>query len=182
MNLYVNASQAMPRGGQLHLETENVVLDEGYVRPYEVKPGRYVKLSVADTGVGMDQETLRRVFEPFFTTKEMGRGTGLGLASVYGIVKSHGGVIDVYSKKGQGTTFSIYLPASEKAAIAAGAEEDESDGILEGNETVLLVDDEEMVIAVGRNMLENLGYKVLAAKGGRKPCRSLRKKKMRLIW
>jgi signal transduction histidine kinase len=104
----------MPGGGELRIETQNIALDENYTRPYQVVSGRYVKTSVTDTGVGMDEVTQQRIFDPFFTTKKMGRGTGLGLASVYGIIKNHGGIINVDSRNGGGSTFSIYLPASEK--------------------------------------------------------------------
>jgi len=114
LNLFANACQAMPGGGELRIETQNITLDENYARPYQVVSGRYVKTSVADTGVGMDEVTQQRIFDPFFTTKKMGRGTGLGLASVYGIIKNHGGIINVDSRNGGGSTFSIYLPASEK--------------------------------------------------------------------
>lgn len=114
LNLFANACQAMPGGGELRIETQNITLDENYTRPYQVVSGRYVKTSVADTGVGMDEVTQQKIFDPFFTTKKMGRGTGLGLASVYGIIKNHGGIINVDSRNGEGSTFSIYLPASEK--------------------------------------------------------------------
>ena len=164
LNLYVNAWQAMPGGGDLYLETENVTLDENYVKPFSIDPGRYVKISVTDTGTGMDKATREKIFDPFFTTKEMGRGTGLGLASAYGIIKNHGGFINVYSEKGHGTTFNIYLPASEKEVV----EEKKSVGdTLRGTETVLFVDDEEMIIEVAEEILEQLGYKVLIARSGK---------------
>jgi len=163
LNLYVNAWQAMPDGGDLYLNTENIILDGSYVKPYKVVPGRYVKISVTDTGMGIDKETQKRIFEPFFTTKEMGRGTGLGLASVYGIIKSHGGYINVYSELDQGTTFTIYLPASGKEAV-----EDEavSTDIIKGTGTILLIDDEKMIIEVGRELLQELGYTVIPVMGG----------------
>ena len=164
LNLYVNAWQAMPGGGNLNLETENVTLDENYVKPFSIAPGRYVKISVTDTGVGMDKATREKIFEPFFTTKEMGRGTGLGLASVYGIIKNHGGFINVYSEKGHGTTFNIYLPASEKEIID---EKKPAGDTLRGTETVLFVDDEDMIIEVAEEMFEQLGYKVLIARSGK---------------
>ncbi len=163
LNLYLNAWQAMPSGGLLSLETKNVTLDEDYAKPFYVKPGNYVKISVADTGVGMDEKTQRRIFEPFFTTREMGRGTGLGLATAYGIIKGHGGVINVYSEKGHGTTFNIYLPASEKKVEKEGKSSEE---LLRGKETILLVDDEEVVVNVSRMLLEALGYKVFMARSG----------------
>ena len=163
LNLYVNAAQAMPDGGNLYLETENVVLDHTYVKPYKVEPGKYVKISVADTGVGIDRENQKRIFEPFFTTKEMGRGTGLGLASVYGIIKNHGGYINVYSEKDQGTRFTIYLPASEKEVID---EQEPMAAITKGTGTILLIDDEEMIIDIGEELLMELGYKVLIAQSG----------------
>ncbi len=163
MNLYVNAWQAMPGGGEIFLETGNVLLGDDHAMHYTIKPGRYVKITVTDTGTGMDAKTRERIFDPFFTTKAMGRGTGLGLAMVYGIVKGHGGMIDVVSAPGQGTTFDIYLPATEKAIdkkIIAARE------ILTGTETILLVDDEQMVLEVTRELLESLGYRVYAAGNG----------------
>jgi len=117
LNFFLNAWQAMRGGGALYLETQNVVLDEGYVKSFDCTPGPYVKLSVTDTGMGMDEKTLQRIFDPFFTTKEMGRGSGLGLASTYGIIKGHKGIINVYSEKGHGATFNIYLPAVESEEI-----------------------------------------------------------------
>jgi PAS domain S-box-containing protein len=114
LSLYDNGRYAMPGGGDLYVETINVNLDESYCKPYHIEPGKYVKISITDTGVGMDKATQRKIFDPFFSTKEMGRGTGLGLASVYGIIRNHGGMIFVYSEKGRGTTFSIYLRACEE--------------------------------------------------------------------
>jgi PAS domain S-box-containing protein len=164
LNLYVNASQAMPGGGDLFLKTDNVFLDQGSTRPYGIKRGRYVRVAVTDTGVGMDEETKKRVFEPFFTTKEMGRGTGLGLASAYGIIKGHKGIIEVYSEKGSGATFTIYLPASNKELTR---KEQVSTDIVKGEGNILLVDDEDVIIDVGSEMLEALGYKVSVARTGR---------------
>jgi two-component system cell cycle sensor histidine kinase/response regulator CckA len=165
LNLYVNAWQAMPNGGDLYVETAHVVLDEDYARPYGVDPGRYVKISVTDTGVGMDKATQQRIFDPFFTTKEMGRGTGLGLASAYGIVQNHGGIINVYSEVGKGATFTIYLPASEKEIPVE--ETRLADEILRGTETILLVDDEDEVLGVGEKMLKEMGYEVFVARSGK---------------
>jgi two-component system, cell cycle sensor histidine kinase and response regulator CckA len=163
LNLYVNAWQAMPGGGDLYLETANVTINKGYMKPFYVKPGRYVKVSVTDTGIGMDEKTKERIFEPFFTTKEMGRGTGLGLASVYGIIKGHNGIINVYSEKGHGATFTIYLPASEKEFVK---EAPVAADIVKGEGTILLVDDEDMIVEVSRELLEVLGYRVHVAKNG----------------
>ncbi len=164
LNLYMNAWHAMPSGGELYLKTRNVVLDEQYCRPFDAKPGLYVKISVIDTGVGMDAETMQRIFEPFFTTKDIGRGTGLGLASAYGIIKNHGGIISVYSEKGQGSTFTLYLPASEKEILA---EAKPGEGIIPGHETILIVDDEEPNVESLKELLETLGYKTLTARNGR---------------
>jgi two-component system, cell cycle sensor histidine kinase and response regulator CckA len=163
LNLYLNALQAMPAGGRLSIETRNIVLDNDSAKICGMEPGRYVKISVADTGTGMDDRVRERVFEPFFTTKEMGRGTGLGLASAYGIVKSHGGLIDVESQVGQGSTFNIYLPASEKTVVN---EIPASAKLLKGNETILLVDDEETVLDVGIEILHWLGYTAFPARSG----------------
>ena len=164
LNLYVNAWQSMPGGGELYLETENVRLDDDFVKPYGAKSGQYVKISVTDTGVGMDKATRERIFDPFFTTKEMGRGTGLGLASAYGIINNHDGIIIVDSEKGAGATFIIYLPASEKKVIK---ETEPPKKITKGKETILLVDDEDMIIEVGKELLKQMGYKVLVAKSGK---------------
>ncbi|MBN2232126.1 MAG: PAS domain S-box protein, partial [Deltaproteobacteria bacterium] len=163
LNLYINAWQAMPGGGEIYVQTENVVLDERYVMPFSVPPGKYVKVTVTDTGTGMDEATRKRIFESFFTTREMGRGTGLGLASVYGIIQNHGGMINVYSEKGTGTTFTIYLPAGGRDAVTVSSPVVDMDDLLRGTETVLLVDDEPMIIEVGKGMLEVLGYRVLTA-------------------
>jgi PAS domain S-box-containing protein len=164
LNLYVNAWQAMSNGGDLYLQTENIILDRSYVKPYKVEPGRYVKISVSDTGVGIDKETQERIFEPFFTTKEMGRGTGLGLASVYGIIKSHGGYINVYSEQEKGTVFTIYLPASQKEVSIE--KEAAPAAIIKGSGTILLIDDEKMILDVGIELLEELGYTVQSAMSG----------------
>lgn len=163
-NLYVNAADAMPTGGELLLRTANAAHHEMKGSLYNPKPGNYVLLTVSDTGVGMDEETKRRIFEPFFTTKEMGRGTGLGLASVYGIVKSHGGYIDVESERGKGTTFMVYLQATQEAVEKSAATA--AHVVKKGAETILLVDDEEMIRKVGRELLQQMGYKVLLAEGG----------------
>jgi len=163
LNIFVNAWQAMPGGGKLSLETKSVELDAAYCRPHNATPGRYVRISITDTGIGMDDSTLRRVFDPFFSTKKKGRGIGLGLASAYGIVKNHGGLITVYSEVGLGTTFNIYLPVSDKEPrqdISA------KDDLTTGSETILLVDDEEMIIEVAAAMLEKLGYRVLVCRSG----------------
>ncbi len=163
LNIYVNAWQAMPEGGDLYIETHPVDLDEKACRAYDVPPGRYAKISLTDTGVGMAEDVRQKVFDPFYTTKEKARGTGLGLASAYGIVKNHGGMITVYSEVGYGTTFNVYLPVSQRnAATEAPAE----DRLVGGAETILLVEDEEMIVEVGKAMLEWLGYRVLVAQGG----------------
>jgi PAS domain S-box-containing protein len=164
LNLYINAWQAMSEEGTLGIQTENTLVTAKVAETHGVKPGRYVKLSVVDTGVGMDAGTRARIFEPFFTTKDIGRGTGLGLASVYGIVQNHGGFITVTSDEGQGTTFEIHLPATDKQIILS---DESTEPISTGNGTILLVDDEEMIITVGSQMLRRLGYNVLTATSGK---------------
>jgi len=163
LNLYMNSWQAMPEGGKIYTEIKNIELDNEKAENLALKAGKYVQIKVRDTGVGMDEETAQRIFEPFFTTKEMGRGTGLGLASAYGIIKNHCGSISVDSEKGTGTTFTIHLPFSKKRAEK---KEESSSSILNGSETILLVDDEEDIIDVGAEILEALGYKVMTAKNG----------------
>ncbi len=163
LNLYLNALQAMPREGTLKVQTANIDIDNEQYSPYRKKAGRYIKIVIADTGVGMDEKTQRRIFDPFFTTREKERGTGLGLASVYGIVKNHEGYIDVSSSPGQGTCFEVYLPATKKAALV---QKNGADKLSWSVKTVLLVDDEEMIIDVGTRMLTKLGYEVLTARNG----------------
>jgi signal transduction histidine kinase/ActR/RegA family two-component response regulator len=166
LNLYVNAWQAMPQGGELYLKTENVILDADFVdsKPYKVEAGDYIKITITDTGTGIDKEIQKRIFEPFFTTKEMGRGTGLGLASVYGVIKNHEGYINVYSEADLGTTFTIYLPASRKPVKKEI--EKTAPALVKGTGTILLIDDEEMIIKVGVELLKELGYEVLSARSG----------------
>jgi CheY-like chemotaxis protein len=166
MNLVVNARDAMPKGGVLTIGTSNVELGEREVKGFlGLKPGRYVSLTVTDTGTGMTAETKRRLFEPFFTTKPPGEGTGLGLSIVYGIVKQHGGEVSFYSEPGLGSTFKIYWPTtdqpSESAAIPDGPRIP-----YHGNETILLVEDEDKVRELVRQMLLLLGYKVLETRRG----------------
>ena len=166
MNLAVNARDAMPEGGKLVFETANVVLDEEYATSHlNAKPGHYVLLTVADTGAGMDKETLEHIFEPFYTTKETGEGTGLGLAMVYGIVQQHGGHIRCYSEPGEGTTFKIYFPA-----LVSDEEPQETSARampLGGSETILLVDDEEMIRDLCSRILTKSGYNVITASNGK---------------
>jgi PAS domain S-box-containing protein len=164
LNILINAWQAMPAGGDIYLETANQTLDEHRAAGHKVSAGKYVRLTVSDSGNGMDKTTLERIFDPFFTTKTMKRGTGLGLASAYGIISNHGGFIDVSSEIGRGTTFEIYLKAVDQsvAETAAGPQSPR-----EGHETILLVDDDALIVDVGLAMLRALGYNVLTAAGGK---------------
>jgi PAS domain S-box-containing protein len=163
LNLVANARDAMTKGGRLTIETSNTYLSEEYAREHiDVSPGAYVQLSVTDSGQGMDRETVSRIFEPFFTTKEQGSGSGLGLATVYGIVRQSGGHIWVYSEPGKGTTFKIYLPLSS-AAGEDEARNRENEGASNGSETILLVEDSKLLARVTRDFLVSAGYHVLVA-------------------
>jgi two-component system cell cycle sensor histidine kinase/response regulator CckA len=163
LNMCINGWQAMPDGGDLRLETGLVRIDESVESVPQIAPGQYCRVRITDTGVGMDEITRRRAFDPFFTTKEKGRGTGLGLASAYGIVTNHGGTITVESREGKGSTFSILLPVTPDR-VAQGQEK--PTGLTGGTEAILLIDDEQMILDVGREMLEHLGYRVIVAHGG----------------
>jgi two-component system cell cycle sensor histidine kinase/response regulator CckA len=173
MNLCLNARDAMPNGGTLKLETKNVEVGPEVCRriPY-AQPGNYALLSVSDTGTGMDTETLEQIFEPFFTTKEPGKGTGLGLATVYGVVKQHGGFITVDTKIGEGTTFCVYLPAGSGPADPREAEHE--DHLQKGTETVLVVEDHDGLRESAKEMLDALGYHVLVAPNGLEALRLLK--------
>jgi two-component system cell cycle sensor histidine kinase/response regulator CckA len=164
LTLYENAREAMPGGGDLYIETENVVLDRDHVGPYSLEPGNYVRISVTDTGVGMSRDIKEKAFEPFFTTKQVGKGVGLSLASAYGIIRNHAGIISIYSEEGKGTTCTLYLPSSEKEPAI---EEKSPPEAVRGSETVLLVDDQDIVIDIGTQMLERMGYTVLLARSGK---------------
>jgi PAS domain S-box-containing protein len=173
LNIYINAWQAMPEGGELYLRTENVVLDGRSVGSFHTIPGKYVKIAVRDTGRGMDEATMQRIFEPFFTTKEIGTGTGLGLASAFGIIKNHNGYIDVKSRPGQGAVFNIFLPATEEEVPIADKRTVE---LTPGNETILLVDDEQAILDACAFMLDKLGYRVIVARGGHEAVQVYREK------
>lgn len=166
MNLATNARDAMPEGGLLTIETALMKLDEEYIKTHAYgEPGEYAVISVTDTGAGMDEETRRRIFEPFFTTKEMGKGTGLGLAMVYGLIKQHKGYVSVYSELGKGTTFKIYLPLV-KSAVETEKLPIERPGIIGGVETILLAEDDSAVRILTKNVLQESGYTVIEAEDG----------------
>jgi len=164
VNLYLNAWQAMSDDITLNLSTSNVILDEAYTNAFKVKPGPYVCIKVTDRGKGIPAENMKRIFEPFFTTKKMGRGTGLGLASAFGIIKNHGGIIDVKSELGRGTTFSVYLPAVtrvlEKNPLPASPKQQRASG------TLLVVDDEPYILNTLADILQDMGYSVISANSG----------------
>ena len=167
VNLAVNARDAMPRGGKLIIETAVFDFDESFVREHpSMKPGRYVMLAVSDSGVGMDEATRSRIFEPFFTTKEVGKGSGLGLATVYGIIKQSGGHVWVYSEVGQGTTFKIYLPSADYKVESAAEKPEEALPPRREGATILLAEDDAIMRRLTRKMLEEHGYKVLEAEDG----------------
>ncbi len=163
LNLFLNAAKAMPSGGRIALATAGIELSVPEAETLGLRAGRFVRLTVCDTGTGMDETTRQRIFEPFFTTQAMGKGTGLGLAMVYGIISSHGGAVTVESEPGQGACFTIYLPASDRKPES---EVTRSERMQPGSETILLVDDEEMIRDVGRQMLESMGYRVDTAASG----------------
>ncbi len=163
LNMYVNAWQAMPHGGDLYLKAKAININALECQIYGMEPGYYACVSITDTGIGMTQETQQRVFDPFFTTKEKQRGTGLGLASAYAIIKNHNGTITIYSEVAEGTTFNIYLPLSQKDAQYETLVERQP---VQGTETILLVDDEQLILDVGKAMLEALGYLVITVNSG----------------
>jgi CheY-like chemotaxis protein len=180
MNLAINARDAMPDGGKLTIASSNVVLDEVYAADHEeISPGEHVMISVSDNGTGMDTETQARLFEPFFTTKAPGQGTGLGLATVYGIVKQSGGHIFVYSELGRGTTFRVYFPAACGDAAGVRPETTMSPEPAVGKERILVVDDNVAVRGVAKSILERLGYAVMVAGDGREALEILRNSETR---
>ncbi len=164
LNLYVNAGQAMPEGGRLFVEAGNKRLGPRQAESLQIEAGPYVTISVKDTGIGMDEALQQKIFDPFFTTRAMSRGSGLGLASAYGIIKNHGGTLTVESRQGEGAAFTIYLPASEQPAEPAPPARDDA---LRGSGILLLVDDEEMILDVGRQMIQALGYQAVIARSGK---------------
>ena len=184
MDLFVNAGHAMSTGGTLTLATANVTLNEKFVRPYHLPPGNYIRIDITDNGAGMDEKTIERIFEPFYTTRPMTEGTGLGLASVFGIVKKHKGIITVESRLGRGTTFSLFLPAARILRRPEDADQapqtDSLDALERGTGTILVVDDEEYILNADKAMLTELGYEVLLANGGRAALRIFEANKARI--
>jgi two-component system, cell cycle sensor histidine kinase and response regulator CckA len=174
LNLFMNAVHAMPEGGTLSVKTCNIQLDQGHSKNLDLSPGKYIGISVTDTGIGMHHTTMQKIFEPFFTTKKMGRGTGLGLASTYGIVRNHHGKITVSSRVGEGSTFTIYLPASP--AITVSQKETESVYVY-GSENLLLIDNEQTILDIGKEILQELGYAVFTADSGEKALEIYKKHK-----
>ncbi len=180
MNLFVNAWQAMPNGGKIIIRSENTMLDDSLVDELGLEsPGTYVKVTVADTGIGMEEDIMSRIFDPFFTTKERGQGTGLGLATTYGIIKSHKGMVKVESEPGKGSAFMFFLPA-KKTRAAIPRESEEKNTIINGKGSILLVDDEKGVIEVCSEMLESLGYQVTAVSSGKEAIEALTSAKERM--
>ena len=184
MDLFVNAGHAMSTGGTLTLSTANVVLNEKFVRPYHLPPGNYIRIDITDNGAGMDEKTIERIFEPFYTTRPMTEGTGLGLASVFGIVKKHKGIITVESRLGSGTTFSLFLPAARilrrPEDDGQAPQTDSLDELERGTGTILVVDDEEYILNADKAMLTELGYEVLLANGGKAALRIFEANKARI--
>lgn len=167
MNLCINARDAMPKGGRLLIKTQMVVPDKMFQRRHQdMQPGQYVLLTVQDTGIGMDKKVLERAFEPFFTTKELGKGTGLGLAMVHGVIGQHNGVIEMESHIGRGTTFSIYLPAVDRAPIQLHPDVKEVVPVIGGDETLLVVEDDPDLRFLMEEVLEEYGYKIVSAGDG----------------
>jgi nitrogen-specific signal transduction histidine kinase/CheY-like chemotaxis protein len=177
LNIYVNAAQALPKGGNIFITSENVILDENFVKPFQVKPGKYVKVTIQDDGIGMDDTIIQRIFDPFFTTKKAEKGSGLGLSTAYGIIKRHGGFINVSSEKDKGSIFDIYLKVSEKRLAV---EEKISPSVLTGNESILVVDDEKVIIDHIKEMLETLGYEVFTSIEGKKAIEIYEEKQNRI--
>lgn len=165
MNLGLNARDAMPEGGVIAIRTSNIIIDKAFCdnRHYRINPGKYIEIHIEDSGLGMNSEIMKRVFEPFFTTKQVGKGTGLGLSVVYGTVKEHGGIIEVYSEPGSGTVFKVYLPVTDKASKGIVYE---ADTAVSGEGCILVVDDEEIVRTIASALLESLGYECLFAENG----------------
>jgi CheY-like chemotaxis protein len=162
-HLFFNAAEAMPEGGTVYLKAENVLLKEHFAAPYGVGPGPYVKIAVTDTGVGMDRDTQERIFEPFFSTKDVSKGAGLGLASVYGTIQSHKGIIQVSSEKEKGSTFTIFLPAITKEADADAPSAFPVSGV---SPTILMVDDERVICEVTADIINKMGYRTITTCDG----------------